>query len=62
MTYRFNPNFISDFKAYQLGLSVEEADRLFAFRAKGKYANSPKEFQKVTGVNDSLLSLIRPSV
>ena len=60
VTYRFNPNFISDFKAYQLGLSVEEADRLFAFRAKGKYANSPKEFQKVTGVNDSLLNLIRP--
>jgi DNA uptake protein ComE-like DNA-binding protein len=59
-TYRFNPNFISDFKAYQLGISVEEADRLFAFRSKGKYVNSPGEFQEVTGVNDSLLTAIAP--
>lgn len=59
-TYRFNPNFISDFKAYQLGLSVGEADRLFAHRRKGMYVNSPQEFQNVTGVNDSLLDMISP--
>ena len=59
-TYRFNPNFISDFKAYQLGLSVEEADRLFALRKKGMYVNSPQEFQNATGVNDSLLDMISP--
>lgn len=59
-TYRFNPNYISDFKAYQLGLSVEETDRLFTFREKGKYVNSANEFQEVTGVDDSLLNKIEP--
>lgn len=51
----FNPNFISDYKGYVLGMSVEEIDRLHEFRAKGKFVNSAKEFQKVTKVSDSLL-------
>ena len=59
-TYPFNPNYLSDFKAYQIGLSVEEADRLFAYRAKGNFINSKDDFQKVTGVSDSLLAMIAP--
>ncbi|MCF6222877.1 MAG: helix-hairpin-helix domain-containing protein [Flavobacteriaceae bacterium] len=58
--YRFNPNFLTDFKAYQLGLNVEEIDRLLAYRKTGKYVNSIQEFQKITGVNDSLLHAISP--
>lgn len=58
--YPFNPNFISDYKAYQLGMSVAEIDRLFAFRKQNKYVNSVEEFQKVTGVNDSLLAVMAP--
>ena len=58
--YPFNPNFISDFKAYQLGLSTDQIDRLFSFRDKGKFVNSSQEFQKVTGINDSLLDQITP--
>lgn len=58
--YPFNPNFISDFKGYTLGLSVEEIDRLHQFRDKDPYVNSKEEFQKVTGVSDSLLNLISP--
>ena len=30
--YPFNPNYISDFKGEQLGMSLEEIDRLHAFR------------------------------
>ena len=30
--YTFNPNFISDYKGYKLGMSVAEIDRLLAFR------------------------------
>jgi DNA uptake protein ComE-like DNA-binding protein len=52
----FNPNFISDYKGYQLGLSVQEIDRLHQFRKKGKFVNSAKEFQDITKVSDSLLS------
>ena len=59
-TYSFNPNYISDFKAYQIGLSIEETDRLFAFREKGNFINSIDDFQKVTAVSDSLLALISP--
>jgi len=58
--YPFNPNYISDFKGYQLGMSVEEIDKLLNFRANGKYVNSAKQFQNITGVSDSLLNAISP--
>jgi DNA uptake protein ComE-like DNA-binding protein len=58
--YPFNPNYISDFKGYQLGMSVEEIDKLIVFRSKNKFVNSSKQFQKVTGVSDSLLEKISP--
>ncbi|MBT8295991.1 MAG: helix-hairpin-helix domain-containing protein [Gramella sp.] len=59
--FPFNPNYITDFKGYQLGMSVEEIDRLLAHRAKGKWVNSKDDFQKITGVSDSLLNIISPS-
>lgn len=58
--YPFNPNFITDYKGYKLGMSVQEIDRLFAFRKQNKYVNSPQEFQVVTKVSDSLLNAISP--
>ena len=58
--YPFNPNFITDFKGYKLGMKVEEIDRLLAFRKLGKFANSAKEFQQVTKISDSLLNAISP--
>jgi len=59
-TYPFNPNFLTDFRAYQMGMSEQEIDRLLAYRKKGKYVNSAREFQQVTSVGDSLLSIISP--
>ncbi len=56
----FNPNFISDFKGYQLGMSVAEIDRLLAFRKTNQYVNSAQEFQAVTKISDSLLRRIAP--
>jgi hypothetical protein len=32
--FPFNPNFISDYKGYKLGMTVEEIDRLLAFGNK----------------------------
>ena len=58
--YPFNPNFITDYKGYKLGMSVSEIDRLLAFRKENKYVNSPQEFQAVTKVSDSLLNAISP--
>lgn len=59
-TYLFNPNFISDYKGYKLGMNVEQIDRLMKFRKENKYVNSANEFQKVTGISDSLLNKISP--
>ncbi|SHH00670.1 ComEA family DNA-binding protein [Flagellimonas flava] len=58
--YPFNPNYISDYKGYTLGISPEELDRLFVYRREGKFVNSKKEFQAVTKVSDSLLAAISP--
>lgn len=58
--FPFNPNFLSDFKGYALGMSTEEIDRLLAFRKENKWINSVKDFKKVTKVSDSLLNKISP--
>ncbi len=58
--YPFNPNYITDYKGYTLGLSTSELDRLIAFREQGKFVNSAKEFQTVTQISDSLLNQISP--
>jgi competence ComEA-like helix-hairpin-helix protein len=58
--YPFNPNFISDYKGYKLGMSVAEIDRLLAYRRQQKFVNSAAEFQAVTHVSDSLLKTMAP--
>ena len=58
--YPFNPNYITDYKGYTLGMSIKEIDRLHSFRKDGKFANSAEDFQKVTQVSDSLLQVISP--
>ena len=58
--YPFNPNYISDYKGYQLGMNVDEIDRLLAYREQRLYVNSAKEFQTITKVSDSLLQKISP--
>lgn len=58
--FPFNPNFITDYKGYTLGMSSEEIDRLLKFRAQDQWVNSAKQFQQVTKVSDSLLNVISP--
>ncbi len=58
--YPFNPNFISDYKGYKLGMSIQEIDRLHQYRAQKKYVNSAAEFQKVTLVSNAVLEKISP--
>ncbi|KAA1243834.1 helix-hairpin-helix domain-containing protein [Aquimarina sp. RZ0] len=56
----FNPNFISDYKGYLLGMSANELDKLHQYREQNKWINSVSDFKKVTGVSDSLLVVISP--
>jgi len=58
--FPFNPNLITDYKGYTLGMSPEEIDRLHAYRARDKWVNSSGEFQQVTKISDSLLEKISP--
>ena len=38
--FPFNPNYITDYKGEQLGMSLYEIDKLLAFRKTGKFINS----------------------
>lgn len=58
--YPFNPNYITDYKGYKLGMSIEQIDRLLVYRNAGKFVNSAQEFQQVTKVSDDLLAKISP--
>lgn len=58
--FPFNPNFLTDYRGYTLGLTVEEIDRLHAYRAEDKWVNSAAEFQQVTKVHDTVLERISP--
>jgi DNA uptake protein ComE-like DNA-binding protein len=57
----FNPNYITDYKGAQLGMSLDQIDKLLAFRKTGNFVNSEKEFQKITNISDSLLTQISSS-
>jgi|SRR5690554_6537410 len=56
----FNPNFINYERGFRLGMRAEEVDRLLDFRAQDNYVNSAADFQKITGISDSLLRVISP--
>ena len=53
--YPFNPSYVTDYKGAQLGMSIEEIDRLLVYRKQNKFINSASHFQKVTKISDSLL-------
>lgn len=58
--FPFNPNYITDFKGYSLGMTNEEIDKLHNYRNQNKWINSAEDFKNVTGVSDSLFHIISP--
>lgn len=56
----FNPNFISDYKGYKLGMTVAQIDKLHNFRKQNKYVNSNSEFQQLTGVSNDWMKKYAP--
>ena len=58
--FPFNPNYITDYKGYTLGMSSEEINRLTRYREQNKWVNSTQQFQQVTKISDSLLKVISP--
>lgn len=58
--YPFNPNFITDYKGYTLGMTVEQINKLHSYRAKGKFVNSAVEFKQLTGVSQEFIDTWSP--
>lgn len=58
--FPFNPTLLTDFNGYKLGMTTEEIDRVLRFRESGKWFDSAIQFQKVSGVSDSLLGVLEP--
>jgi DNA uptake protein ComE-like DNA-binding protein len=58
--YPFNPNFISDYKGYKLGMTIEQIDKLLKLRKQNKYVNTNAEFQKLTGVSNDWMKQYAP--
>jgi DNA uptake protein ComE-like DNA-binding protein len=58
--FPFNPNYITDYKGYTLGMTNQEIDRLLEFRKTDRWVNSTKDFQNITKISDSLLAVISP--
>ena len=57
--YTYYVNSITDYGGYQLGLSLEELDNLFAYRKKGNKIYTVEEFQKISGINVAKLDSIK---
>lgn len=58
--YPFNPNFLTKYRGYVLGMSPQEVQRMIDFRKQKKFVNTAKEFQRITQISDSLLAHISP--
>lgn len=58
--FPFNPNYLTDYKAYSFGMTNQQIDKLFQYRNQGKFVNSTEEFQKLTGISDSVLNVMSP--
>ena len=60
--YPFNPNYLTDYRGYFLGMSVEEIDRVLAYRKQGKYFQNKREFKQISGISDSLYVVLEPYI
>ena len=56
----FNANYMTEYRAYVLGLSSEELHRLETFRASNNYLYSLEDFQNISGVDDTLMVFLKP--
>ena len=56
----FNLNYLNDYRAYRLNLSVEQVDQFYKFRSEGGYCYDLNCFKKVLALNDSVIKSIAP--
>jgi competence ComEA-like helix-hairpin-helix protein len=60
--YPFNPNYITEYKAYFLGIDLSALQKIQNYRSKGRYFQSKQEFKQVSGISDSLFQALAPYI
>ncbi len=60
--YPFNPNYLSESKAYYLGIDIEALNRIEKYRTSGKYFQSKDQFKSISGISDSLFYILEPYI
>ncbi|WP_461532342.1 ComEA family DNA-binding protein [Sinomicrobium sp.] len=60
--YTYNPNFLTDYRGYVLGMTTEEIDRLHRFREKGRYVIDASQFLQLTGMDAEKFRHIEPQL
>ncbi|NPA43603.1 MAG: helix-hairpin-helix domain-containing protein [Chlorobi bacterium] len=58
--YPFNPNYISDYRAYVWGIPDSSLKKIRAYRASGKYFRSKEEFKRIARLPDTLYERMAP--
>lgn len=56
----FNPNYLSDYRAYVLGLPNSLVDRIAAHRAAGQWIRKPADFQQIAQLPDTTMERLLP--
>ncbi|MCX2719322.1 ComEA family DNA-binding protein [Lentiprolixibacter aurantiacus] len=56
--FSYNPNFLTDYQAYMLRITPEETDRIFAYRAAGKWIHSEEDFWTISKIGEDRRSTI----
>jgi len=57
-SFQYNPNFLTDYQAYLIGLPTEAYDRLKTYRQTNQFIKNPEEFQMITQLSDAQFKAI----
>jgi len=60
--YPFYPDYLTDYKAYVLGIDTSALRRIKEFRQSGKRFQSKKHFKEISGISDSLYAVLEPYI
>jgi competence ComEA-like helix-hairpin-helix protein len=60
--YPFNPGYLSDYRAYILGIDTVALYRIRNYIKKGGRFKSKRHFKQISGISDSLFEVLKPYI
>ncbi len=60
--YPFNPNYLTDYRGYYLGMTTNQIDKVIKFRKQGNFFQSKQQFKQISGISDSLFMILEPYI